>query len=345
MPTRPDPRSPASADSQESLSGLLERHLPVQAVVLDADGRVLTASSLLERAARARGIECIVGRSWRDAFPEDLARGADLERRMERAVDAGLQVVLPRVDVDLEGRQTSFMITVVPLDHPKARVAVYVEDVTDLVTSAARERDEEALSALAGLASTLAHEIRNPLAGMSGTLQVLLRGLKRGDPQEQVFRHFLSHIGRLGAVVEALIAFSRPLHPAMARLDLRDACLRALSSVDEAGPGATTVEGDGRAWADRDLLARAVEHLVRNAWQSGARRVRVAIADGRVVVEDDGPGVAAPDRGRIFQPFYTTRLHGLGLGLPEARRAVESMDGSLECGSSALGGAAFEIRL
>ncbi len=112
----------------------------------------------------------------------------------------------------------------------------------------------------------------------------------------------------------------------------------------------TSIDGGGELEGDRTLLGRAVLNLLLNAGQAasgGTVQLRCTSGDGRVRIEvhDDGPGVPEEMRSRIFQPFFTTKGKGSGLGLLPVRTAAESFHGTLELERSDLGGACFRLDL
>ena len=109
------------------------------------------------------------------------------------------------------------------------------------------------------------------------------------------------------------------------------------------GAGRVEVVGEGRAAGDAVLVVQIMQNLIQNALQAGAAVVTVDISGSTLRVSDNGPGIDAAHREQIFQPFFTTKTRGTGLGLPMARRIAEAMGGRLEL--SAEGGATFVLRL
>lgn len=215
--------------------------------------------------------------------------------------------------------------------------------------------ERERFASLGRLAGGVAHEIRGPLNTLSMAAQRLRRETRPADPERA--RRFDGLTGALGAAVtrldrtvEEFLALGERRPPAeTAALDvaelLREACaqedVRTAVSVE---PG-LTVRGD------RHLLVRAVANLVRNAGQAapGLPAAVSARGDGgRVVISvtDAGPGIPVEQRRRVFEPFFTGRPNGTGLGLTLARDAVERHGGTLSAESGEGGtGAKFVIRL
>jgi signal transduction histidine kinase len=192
----------------------------------------------------------------------------------------------------------------------------------------------------------VAHELRNPLAGISGALQVIGSSLADDDRRRPVMDKVGQQVRRLNALVTDLLTFARPEAAKMRPLDLGEV-VRAAVDATERGEVTVDVLGGGRALGDVHLLQHMVVNLVQNAVQAVGQggHVRVVLGPASVLVCDDGPGVPDANRASIFEPFYTTRTQGTGLGLAICRKAATAMGASIDLATSPLGGAAFEIRL
>jgi len=185
----------------------------------------------------------------------------------------------------------------------------------------------EHLAGIGQLAASIAHELRNPLAGISGAIQLVSRGLEEGHRHVRLLDAARAQVNRMAELVEDLLDFAKPRSPELVPVVLREEVERAIGLLVD-GPTVFTA-GDGSAYADRDELSRILRNLFENAGAAGADRVEVHLDDGRILVTDDGPGIPDHVARRIFEPFFTTRTQGTGLGLPIAARAAEAMNGSL----------------
>ena len=252
---------------------------------------------------------------------------------------------MPRVDITLSGQPRALRLSFIPLRHPTAEALMQIEDLTEVLAAEKRARVAEHLAKLGTMAATVAHEIRNPLAGISGAVQFVASSLPQDDGRAEALVEVQAQIARLGLLVGDLLNFSRPVSVEVRQVDLamvaRDAVVQATASQGHAAD----IEGEGTGLADDASLGQVLVNLVQNAWQAGARRVVVQLAQGRVVVYDDGPGIAVENRLRLFEPFFTTKVRGTGLGLPVAKKIIEAMGGTLALTTSPLGGAAFDVRL
>ncbi|HYS10853.1 MAG TPA: ATP-binding protein [Myxococcales bacterium] len=222
--------------------------------------------------------------------------------------------------------------------------------------------DRERLAALGELSASIAHEVRNPLGVIFNSVGSLQRLLK---PQGDVAL-LLDIVGeeadRLNRMVGDLLDYSRPVQPSLQPVPLRPLFEEALAAASQqAGPGAEHVSATVRVAddaatvrADARLLRQALVNLFLNAYQAMPRSGRLdvrssrALADGRpcaeIVVQDSGPGIPAEIVDKVFQPFFTTKATGTGLGLAVVRRIVEGHGGTIEL-AQARAGAEFRLRL
>jgi signal transduction histidine kinase len=335
--------------SARELQDLLVQHLRVTVFLVDVDGLITAATPA---TVALFGNAPIVGRSWVQVVPEELRAAAQLEKQVERALATGVDVALPRVAVTTGGADRTYAVHIVPLQHPLARVLLQIEDLTEAVSVEARLRRTEALAQLGSLSAAVAHELRNPLAGISGAIQVISRSIPSTAPYAPIMVKVEAEIRRLDGLVSDLLAFARPTSPELQVVDLGAAARRALDLArgDHAEP-VFSVQGSGRAYADADLVHQILLNLLQNAIQAiGGRdhqgRVELTVADGSITVSDDGPGVAPDVAGHVFEPFFTTKTRGTGLGLAICQRFAEAMGGEITLRPRGpLGGATFELRL
>lgn len=327
-----------------SLQELIVSNMPVTVLLLDAEGRI-TASTAT--SARTLGLQDAVGRHWRDALPPSLVQAADLEHQLARAIATGREISLLRVDAVVNDRSRSFRVTVVPLEHPQARALLHVEEMTDAIETEARLRHAEALAQLGAFSVAVAHELRNPLAGISGAVQVIASSLPQDDGRRPIMQKVEGQIRRLNGMVSELLAFARPAEPRLGTVALGDVARAVLADVREEGAAQIEVLGDGNAHADPGMVHQILLNLIINAQQAaGAEgRVAVLVQPGRVVVNDSGAGIPPEIAEQIWLPFYTTKTQGTGLGLAISRQLAQTMGGNLVLGAGPLPGAAFVLTL
>jgi signal transduction histidine kinase len=230
------------------------------------------------------------------------------------------------------------------------------ERLEELTRLQAERVDQERLTVLGEAAGVVAHEVRNPLGAILNAVAVLKRE-KLGPLGTSAAEMLEEEATRLEMLVKDLLDVVRPLEPRPRPLDLGELARRTLELFQERrqlGGVRTKVDVEAELpliSADETLLQLALENLVRNAVQSSPRgglvRVGVVRAPGGVAlaVEDEGPGVSPANAQRVFEPFFTTRTNGTGLGLAVVRRVVTAHGGTISVGPRPGGGARFELRL
>ncbi len=328
-----------------TLQDLIVSHMPVTVLLIDEFGGVSAAT---RPGTRLFGDGEVVGRPYLEALPPEVVEAADLPARLERALTTGREVTVPRVDVTIDGQERNFRLSIVPLDHPRARALLHVEELTEALDTEGRLLRAESLAQLGALSAAVAHELRNPLAGISGAIQVIARSLAVDDRRKPVMEKVEQQVRRLDALVTDLLAFSRPSEPRISTVRLDEVTRTVVELVQRDHPLVSLrATGMGLARADPNLVHQILLNLVLNAVQAldGPGRVEVLLSDGHVVVNDDGAGIAPENLDRIFQPFFTTRTRGTGLGLAISRKAAVSMGGRLILGQGPLPGAAFVLEL
>ncbi len=224
-------------------------------------------------------------------------------------------------------------------------------------------RRSERLAALGQMSAGLAHEIRNPLAVIRGSAETLQRKLQSADPlTTELAGYISSEVNRLNTIVTRFLDFARPLKPRAQPQALTPLVERALKAVRDRWPDAR-VEVERRfaeplpnVNVDPDLCEQVFTNLVQNAYEamgSAGGKLRVAAAaansDGRrgveITFEDTGPGVPEELREQIFNPLFTTKEHGVGLGLSIVSKIVDEHRGTLRLCSQEGQGACFKVFL
>ena len=233
--------------------------------------------------------------------------------------------------------------TIVPfLDergHPWQYMAIRY-DISERKRQEQRLSDQAALTTLGEMAAVLAHEVRNPLAGIRGGVQVIQSLLPATGEARELTRDIVARIDSLNAVVTDLLTYSRLRAARVLPIDL-DAFLHDIGTsmrIDPQMSGVTVSVATDPGLvveADIDQLRIVFTNLLLNAAQAmnGLGRIELhgATEGDRVVlsVADSGPGVPEDLVDRVFQPFFTTKARGTGLGLPTARRIVAAHGGDM----------------
>jgi C4-dicarboxylate-specific signal transduction histidine kinase len=365
-------RSSAQARTEATLASL-----PGQVAVLDHQGRVAqvnhnwAALGQSGETSPAGGVP--VGKSYLAVWRRKGRDGGDTPSQGLRMIEDVLSGESERGVVEYclpnSDRQRWFEMRVETLRPPDRGAVVVQSDVTQRHEAGTeiRMRDREIahlnrVGAVGELATSLAHELGQPLGAILTNAQAVRRLLTRESLDMNELRETVNDIiaddQRAGEVIQRMRALLRKEEMPRDAVDLNDIVLTVLRLVaGDAGLRQATVDHDlapsvPPVMGDRVQLEQVVLNLVMNGLDavserpSGERAVRVStsISDGHVclTVQDSGPGLREPDLARVFEPFYTTKTHGLGMGLPICRTIVEAHGGEIRAGNAPGGGAAFD---
>ena len=327
----------------------------------DLQGRILTFNRAAEMIT-GRGASSVIGRGIEDVLDlppnvaADLNAGAETGRgrRLEASYHTG------------DGRKIELGFTAAYLQTPggKAGLLLSFQDVTDIKRLERDARLRQRLAAVGEMAAGIAHEIRNPLASMSGSIQILRQELPLSEEQAQLMDIVLRESERLNDTIRSFLAYARPQRFSMGRVDVRrvlndTAVLLRNSSevledhdIDVEVP-ATEVELE----ADENQIKQVVWNLATNglrAMKHGGRLCLRAHVDGPdsgdhdtivLAVADEGVGIPAEEIDAIFQPFRGSFTKGSGLGLAIVHRIVSDYNGEIQVSSTPGRGTTVSVRL
>lgn len=236
--------------------------------------------------------------------------------------------------------------TIVPFLNERGKPYQYIAIRSDI--TARKEAEEKlaqqaALARVGQMAAVVAHEVRNPLAGIKGAVQVLMSRRTPNDSELPVMRDIVGRIDSLSDLINDLMLYARPRPPRLSHIELRPLVSDAVTIVRR-DPAAQSIDividgADVSASVDSELIRATILNLVLNAVQAMAGRGRIVVTLGQsgnfatIEVRDSGPGIPVDIRNQVFEPFFTTKARGGGLGLPIAKRTAELHGGSLafEC--------------
>jgi len=249
---------------------------------------------------------------------------------------------------------------------------LYFKDLTQVEQAEERERLRDRLASLGEMAAGIAHELKNPLAGIEVMAGLLRRQVPDSPDAQSLLADILSEAKLANAIVVEMLEFVRPIRLQVERTNLREVLHQALTLAEsKAARGQVTVTLDlpetlPLVDGDEHQLCQVFTNLLTNAFEALDGRGRVAITaviaavehdpafarDGQhatpsliVDVTDDGPGVPPEVSDRIFDPFFTTKPQGSGLGLPIVRKIVDAHDGRIDLASAPGRGTRFRVTL
>ena len=212
-------------------------------------------------------------------------------------------------------------------------------------------------AAVGEIATGLAHEIKNPLAGLSGALELLAEDLAKDPRQAEIVGEMRHQVARLTHTMESLLSFARPARAKLRATDVNGSLEKVLFLVNQQCRGRNVTiqpqlaEGLPSVLADPFQLEQVFLNICLNAIQAmkggGTLAITSRAGDGNVVVEiqDDGPGIPSDLRAQVFKPFFTTKREGNGLGLAISARIVAEHGGHIGYRCPPTGGTIFTVTL
>jgi signal transduction histidine kinase len=356
-------------------------------VAIDAQGEVVMLNP---------GAQCILGcpeGDPSDAFGKPCLEVLRLQPAVARLLLDALdgRAALSRAELVLKGvrseLESTIGFTLTPVRNPQGEVcgaAIIFRDLTPFERMGEQERLHERLAALGQMAAGLAHEIRNPLAGMEVVTGLLKRRLADRDEECSLVAQLQSEARSLARTVEDCLEFVRPISPERGPVDPEDLVNESLDIALKRSSFSGVIECAFDAElpqlnADVDQMRAVVTNLILNALEAmdgegedGEKRlvlglnhvvapptdqsVRVGV-DGReesgtvvrqeivITVSDTGPGVPIELKEKVFYPFFTTKQSGSGVGLATAQKIVAGHGGTLELDPQAGRGCSFRVRV
>lgn len=232
---------------------------------------------------------------------------------------------------------------------------VSFQDLTEFKEMEQRLRRADRLATVGRLASGMAHEIRNPLASISGSVQLLLELKEMDDYQKRLMQIVVKEADRLNLLLTDFLLFARPKRPEYGDVDFLALCdeIVAVSAGDPRFQDLDVqiaASGAVRLKADRQQLRQALWNVLLNAAEAlvapGTIKIELVEGDGWVSVEvaDSGTGIPDAIREKIFDPFFSTKDRGSGLGLATVHAIVQAHCGEIDVRNSPEGGARFVLR-
>ncbi len=324
-------------------------------ITVDANSKVINANAaameILGREAKAN-----LGGSLNDLSAELAALVAGSPTDKE-AIQGEV------VHVNESGAKRILGVSLSPLVDHSANIVgriVNFQDLTEVRALEEKIKRAERLTVIGTLAAGIAHEIRNPLASISGSIELLSSSPQADEESTTLMEIVTREVKRLNAMITDLLAYANPRSPNMMEIDLRvliRETLRVFEHDTEFSEVSATFDGDTESKslsleADPELLRQAIWNMLRNgaeAAMQGGKEVWVT-AEGKeehalIRFRDSGPGIAEEYVAKVFDPFFTTKARGTGLGLAMVHGTVTDHGGTITVESETGKGTTFELRL
>ena len=343
------------AEHTERLSEEVTRNMPAGLVVVNATGIISSSNPAAEQALGIRGL------GFR-RYSEVLGQDSALTKLVAECLETGRIFRREEVEhVPPAGDTRHLGVTISPIRRGEGRISGVICLLTDLTELAAlqqRMQLKENLAALGELSAGIAHEFKNALATISGYAQMIPDSSAKESADYA--KKIVEQTRNITHMVAEFLKYARPLEIPEERVDLEDVVNRAVAEVVQAIPQvAIKCQGNFREVAgDEGLLRQALLNLARNAAEAcaeaeGGGRVtlRGEVVEGeetgwqRVIVTDNGPGIAPAAMPKLFRPFFTTKSNGTGLGLAVVQKIIVQHGGHIEVRNCTKGGAEFIVTL
>lgn len=346
----------------ELLAGLLEE-MTESVIVLDGKGMVLHANPAAEQAlGLAR--QDMIGRACAEV--EDCEHLHLHEDRcpMETAAETGRRQEAIYTRVDEDGRSNYFRAVTVPLPGGVEPPRLFLRIRQDITGRAARERRfrlSDKLEAIGELSTYIAHEIRNPLFAIGGFADALLRSQTLEAADRSKVGIIREESKRLDNILKSIINFARPMDGAPGESSINDVVRQAARLVDQ-GQGRRAVDvplelvldldpTEPRVRGEQELLKQCLVNMLKNSLEAmpegGRIQVRTWMEETLVNLEvvDTGTGIPQDILAQVFNPFFSTKDRGAGLGLAMTKKIIEDLGGEVRLESAEGQGATVLLRL
>src|SRR3954468_8925769 len=340
------------------------RNIRTGVITVDADGHLLYANPASEEILGFKA------REWlgKTVMPEFARLAPEFWAAVTSTARRGVRLMRVEATVHHPDRSFPIGVTTTTLDGPtgsRPRVSAIFTDISDSKRLEELHLRAERLEAVAELSSSLAHEIKNPLASIRSSVEQLGKS-SRANPDEKFLANLIvRESDRLSRLLSEFLDFSRVRVTECRPMDLHtvaEAAIRLVRQHPDCGASVKiTLEGGPTPMeGDEDLLHRVVSNLVLNAVQAAGSKAAVKVRTGSASanelpgvagienpvalrVTDNGPGIPAELQARLFEPFATGRVGGTGLGLAIVQRAVEAHRGLVLVDTKAGGGTTFTV--
>jgi len=326
-------------------------------VVIDSSGRIEAFNAAAERLFGYREAD-LVGRNVNVLMPPPYHAEHDgyiaryLATGVPKIIGYGREVTALRRD------GTTFPVHLAVAEmtvNGERKFTGILHDLTARVRLEEQLRERTAMARLGEMAAVIAHEVKNPLAGIRGAIQVIGSRLPADSREAVVVKEVIARIDGLNDLIKDLLLFARPPQPRPTAVDVA-ALVSATASLLANDPATANVRVEIRGaappiTADPDLLRIVFVNLLVNGAHAmqGSGVIRVSVTNAgpfcQMAFQDSGPGIPADIRDKVFTPFFTTKSKGTGLGLATVKRLIDAHTGRVDIQCPPDGGTIVTIQL
>ncbi len=360
LPILPAPE-PLLIPSCESILNAMEDGVCIQSLA----GQVLRSNEAFA-AMMGLPIEKVIGRNCSEVFGcadqnGELPHFCSRQKTLQTGAVTSEEIQGRLPDQRLRAR-------VSPLRDETGQVIAFVMVIRDITDVVVRERELariEQIARFGELSAGLAHEIKNPLAGIQGAVDIMIQRRNPNDPEREVLENVRHEVGRIDATIHSLLDRAKPRGFKFQDASLNEVVHRAISlgrhqTAHRARQRGHKIQVEFTSAPqsiimkiDADQIEDAILNLISNAIEAIESNGTISIQfdeapqTNEIIIEikDDGRGISAENLKRIFSPFFTTNENGTGLGLPAVQRIARAHGGRVEVSSTVGQGSVFTLRL
>jgi len=326
----------------ENLQKAILANIPSGLLSVDSQGRVIQMNQVGLRILGYKEQQILM-KSINEILPGidgEIARlntlhpsieGMDIEHRHDRS-----SLKFYKKD----GQSLELGYTVARLSDPGDKSVlgslVVFQDLTQIIQMEENLRLSQKLAAVGKLAAGIAHEIRNPLAGISGSAQLLATLESLGDEDKKLLAIIQKESARLDSLITEFLEYVRPQKPKLEKVNLKLVAERVVESLrvnakwNELKCQIQVIEPENvsymMVYGDENKIIQALFNLALNGGQAKASQVVIDLSQkATLLIRDNGIGIESANQARLFEPFFTTKEGGTGLGLATSYRSLEAM--------------------
>ncbi|MDH3216736.1 MAG: ATP-binding protein [Candidatus Krumholzibacteria bacterium] len=333
------------------------KHMSSGVLVIDSEGKILTINPVAEQIL-GFGKKDIRSMDIRDTFDSLMPEFTD---ELVRALQSDESKHRQELSVTRPGRQSLPLgISISQLkdddDNKRGIIAVF-QDLTEVRDMQDRVRKADRLAAIGELSAGIAHEIRNPLASISGSIEMLSHEIRVDGENKRLMELIVKESDRLDRIINDFLEFARLRQPAIADVSI-EMCLGEVAVLLKNNASINCHIVTKVHEQCRDVLVRLDEEQMKQVFlnlginaceampNGGQLTIEAAILPNRslrIAFADQGAGITEDTRSRLFEPFFTTKNGGTGLGLALANKIVEAHAGRIDVRNREQGGAEFAV--
>lgn len=352
----------------EALNELIISSITSGLITIDGQKKIILFNPAAEEIFGMKSKE-VIGKKIPDILPQIDKHLADTEKKNISASPIAHNFIDIEYD-NAKGEMLSLRFFMSPLMIPdmdqKGNILLF-QDVTEITKIEKEMKRVEGLALVGELAAGIAHEIRNPMASISGSIQMLKEGMDTDEVSSRLMDIILREVDRLNHLINDFLKYARPKPFELREFNLNQLIIESLELLKNSGKCTKNIElktGLDRSMdtivSDPEQVRQVVWNILLNALEAlpgkgsifvASKTVKSVGAGGKeldmveITVKDSGEGFSEKALKHMFSPFFTTKEEGSGLGLATVKQIVDGLKGSIYCRNSPDGGAEISVLL